>query len=75
MKVVKWGDSFEGAEEMKKHDPPKPVTYAREILPVANYRPACREMAQFQNLRLSDTHYGIPSPSGSELTDIAGNEA
>ena len=42
---------------MKKHDQPKPVQYARAILPVANFRPAYREMAQFQKLRLSDTHY------------------
>ena len=60
---------------MKKHDTPKSVNNPRAILPVANFRPGCREMAQFQKLRLSDTHYGIPSPSGSELTDISGNEA
>ena len=42
---------------MKKHEPPKPVKYPRAILPVANFRPTYREMAQFQKLRLSDTHY------------------
>lgn len=60
---------------MEKHDPLKSLKFARAIPPVANYRPACRESAQFQKLHLSDTHYGIPSPSGSELTDISGNDA
>ena len=59
---------------MKKHDQPKLVPYPRAILPVANFRPACRERAQFQKPRLSDTHYGIPSSSGSELTDVSGPE-
>lgn len=59
---------------MKKNDLPKSVNYPRSILPVANFRPACRETSQFQRPHLSDTHYGYPSPSGSELTDVSGNE-
>jgi len=60
---------------MKKNNVSKSVHYPRSILPVANYRPVCREKAQLQKPRLSDTHYGSPLPSGSALTDISGTEA
>ncbi len=59
---------------MNQHDAPKPVPCSRAIIPVANFRPICRERAQFPMLRSSDTHYGIPSPNGSELTDVSGPE-
>jgi hypothetical protein len=59
---------------MATNDSARSNQFPRAIQPVANFRPGCREMAQFKHLRPSDTHYGYPSPNGSDLTDLSGNE-